>query len=116
MDRIPPFPGLRHFRKIAQIDELKDGNYFCDIMRQILPCLPRLLTNCNEPIIIAIREFAEIRTLSSLSIFDDDRLNWMSSAISRYSVVSAVSIVGRYPCYCNPIYFSASGKGTRPRH
>jgi hypothetical protein len=116
MDRIPPFPGLRHYRKIAQINELKDGNYFRDIMRQILPCLPGLLTNRNEPIIVAIREFAEIRTLSSLSIFDDERLHWMSCAIARYSVASAVSIAGRYLCYCNPIYFSASGKGTRLRH
>jgi hypothetical protein len=59
-------------------------------MKQILPCLLAVFRSAEDAMILAFRTLAEIRMISSFTNFDDDRLDLLSEAISRYSPLAQV--------------------------
>ena len=89
MQKVPGFPGLRHFHEASSIT-FAEGNNFRDILRQVLPCLTPLLSP-DDPLLQLIRLLGEIRTLLSLSCYDADRLQRLTDTISQYSTTAHVS-------------------------
>lgn len=70
---------------------MADGNNYFDLMKQILPSLLIAFTASDDMTILAFRALAEIRTLTSFVNFDDERLDLLSDAVSRYSPLAEVS-------------------------
>lgn len=91
LDMVPYYPGLRHFRNLDVILAPADGNNYLDLMRQILPSLLVAFTASGDVTILAFRALAEIRTLTSFINFDDERLDLLSDAVTKYSPLAQVS-------------------------
>jgi hypothetical protein len=90
LKRVPRYQGLRKFKDLDSVDSVGDGNCYLDLMKQILPCLLAVFCSADDVMILAFRMLAEIRTISSFTSFDDDRLDALFEAIARYSPLAQV--------------------------
>jgi hypothetical protein len=97
LKQVPRYQGLRKFKDFDSVNSLADGNCYLDLMKQILPCLLAVFRSADDVMILTFRMLVEIRTISSFTSFDDDRLDALSKAITRYSPLAQV-LFYRHDC------------------
>ncbi|KAF8521655.1 hypothetical protein JB92DRAFT_3275059 [Gautieria morchelliformis] len=82
MDKIPRWPGLKHFSSITTL-EFSDGQSYFDALKCVLPCIVQLFP-LDSPLIHCIHAYSCFRMLAGLHAMTEIQLERMLKYLEKY--------------------------------